>query len=553
MADGAPGGQIQEFLLVLKRRRWQIVLPALFVFVFGTAFAVIIPKKYIVDTKILVKDSRNPFDDGFKGRNQSATGREIENVEEHIIHYSRIRRIVGKELIDQWPEYDRGSLETRREILDGIMKNLTVEKVAKSKEVGGTYLEITFKDGNGKRAVAFLNRLNTGWIEDIIQSDLDDLLLEQEVLGQSKKEKQKRFRDAETKYVDQCKALGANPALPPDARDRSGNAFNSGNYDALRDVRAKKDDVSARLDEARQTLKQRKLQLDAEPDTIKVPELREGLDLQAEILTAEKEIESLKLALSEITALHSDYEVILAKIETLELAIDELTDRQVEAREVMRSERNPYKDELRKEVDDLAVQITNLEGEAEWLIEKEKEYERKTTRQAADFGLLSTLWTEREAALKELKLVEAELGKKDQSIRLYQGTVDRVYEVVMPPGILNAEQEPSAMLLIAFALFAGLALGMGVALVSEYARNSYRTVSELSAVMAVPVLGAVGGIVTRAQRRTVRGRRLVVGTSSAIILLGISWITFTWYDEERRQSLPVAVVQAIEGFQRALE
>ena len=45
-------GQLQDFLDVLRRRKWQVLLPALFVAALGAAFAVIVPKKYVVTTQV---------------------------------------------------------------------------------------------------------------------------------------------------------------------------------------------------------------------------------------------------------------------------------------------------------------------------------------------------------------------------------------------------------------------------------------------------------------------------------------------------------------------
>ena len=53
----SPSGQIQEFVSVLKRRRWQIILPTLFVLLLGAVFAVIVPKKYVIKTVIELRQS----------------------------------------------------------------------------------------------------------------------------------------------------------------------------------------------------------------------------------------------------------------------------------------------------------------------------------------------------------------------------------------------------------------------------------------------------------------------------------------------------------------
>ena len=78
----ADGSQIQEFLGVLRRRRWQVFLPALYVFVLGSAFAAIVPKKYVVTATFEVKETRNPLDSQLKNVQDTAVAREVANLEQ---------------------------------------------------------------------------------------------------------------------------------------------------------------------------------------------------------------------------------------------------------------------------------------------------------------------------------------------------------------------------------------------------------------------------------------------------------------------------------------
>src|SRR3954467_4264391 len=45
-------GQLQEFIGILKRRKWQVLLPAAIVLALSVAAAVIVPKKYVARTQI---------------------------------------------------------------------------------------------------------------------------------------------------------------------------------------------------------------------------------------------------------------------------------------------------------------------------------------------------------------------------------------------------------------------------------------------------------------------------------------------------------------------
>jgi uncharacterized protein involved in exopolysaccharide biosynthesis len=77
-------GQLSEFLEVLRRRRWQVLLPALFVLAFGTAFAVIVPKKYLVHTQVELRPV-----------SVSVSSKDGANATFQIRARERIRKVVG--------------------------------------------------------------------------------------------------------------------------------------------------------------------------------------------------------------------------------------------------------------------------------------------------------------------------------------------------------------------------------------------------------------------------------------------------------------------------
>ena len=45
-------GQIQDFLEILKKRKWQVLLPIAYTLTLGAAFAVLVPKKYECTTEV---------------------------------------------------------------------------------------------------------------------------------------------------------------------------------------------------------------------------------------------------------------------------------------------------------------------------------------------------------------------------------------------------------------------------------------------------------------------------------------------------------------------
>ena len=64
-------GQVDEFIRVLKRRIFWIVVPLCVIGSLGAFYAVIVPKKYVADCKVMIRDLGD--DAGEFGRNTAET------------------------------------------------------------------------------------------------------------------------------------------------------------------------------------------------------------------------------------------------------------------------------------------------------------------------------------------------------------------------------------------------------------------------------------------------------------------------------------------------
>ncbi len=550
--DVTPTGQVQEFVAVLQRRRWQIILPALFVLTFGAAFAVVVPKKYVVETRIELTETRNPLDYIGKNPQDGSTLREATNVQEHVVNYERIKTIVSTELIEYWPEYERADRATQYEILRKVMENVSVTPVVKSKSIGSTFVDIDYKDIDGDRAVAFLERVNTYWFEEIRAQSEADLATERDVLAEAEHDARVEYKNANDDWGKLCRQMGHNPAIAPDSRDRGSGAAVDFIYEALKEYQRKQQDNEVSLLNARSELKSHQDALAVEPDTVRQVQLQEGANFTEQIAAAEQAIEGIEAELARMTPRAKAYERNTKRIELIQKRIAGLREREKEATQVDVIVPNENKELLRGQVREKAAAVAMFENERELLKSKIDEFQEKADGRSNDYLLLQALWSERTEAVENLAAATRELRMKESAILLNKETAASGLRVTMAPTKPDAPSEPSVVLLVAFSLFAGLALGMAIALVSEYARNSYRTVTDLAAVLTVPVLGAITVIVTEREARRALLRRAVVGVSSVVILASVASMVYVWSDEDMQGMLPVSVLQAIESFRLKL-
>ena len=182
MADSKTTGQIQEFLLVLRRRRWQIVLPALFVLTFGAVFAVIVPKKYVVSTEVEVLEGpRSNLDPKLQNPKGPHALREIANVLSHVKQHKRIKEVV-EDQGDLWGEYVKLDDRERSDYIEQIRARVMVDPPRKSSSEGSEFVGVRYSDVDGQRAELFLEALVKSWIDYLTTWDKQDLMSERDAL-----------------------------------------------------------------------------------------------------------------------------------------------------------------------------------------------------------------------------------------------------------------------------------------------------------------------------------------------------------------------------------
>lgn len=528
--------QLGDFLRLLRRRRWQIILPAAFVLTLGSAFAVVVPKKYVVETRIEIRETRVEGD--YQRRNPGQTGpvKEVQNAEEHVKHYARIVDLVEKQG-RLWPDFVDGDPATRRKIVNGIRRDLTVDVLEKQRNEGSTFVDISYRDVDVERAEVFLTALTERWVKDVHGRDLEEVENEREVLQEELKEARDAFNEAHSRWVTLARRMDVDPAQDPNQSGKAPGARDPV-FELLNQSRNKLEQAEADLAGKRLEIDNLQARIDQEPELVP-KDVGLGTETYAkEIAPIEAKILVLKTRQSKLTPAHSLWQQIEDEIA---LHMDEI--------ERLKNELvpNPVREKLVELLEKAQDEKAQLEVEVSYRAERAAFHKREGEKRIEDWAFLLELWEERQRTEAAYTLATTQLDSKKTDLRVMQEAWVKPYEIVQPALAADAPTEPNGWVIVVFSLFLGLALGLAVALVAEYGRDTYRSLHDLAGVMDVPVLGAIAPILTREQVRRARNRRAVVGTASAIILGGVSWVTWVWYAAPDK--LPVEVLRAIESFQ----
>ncbi len=534
-------GQIQELGRVLARRRWQILLPALYVFVLAGACAVLVPKKRVYQTRIEIQERRNPEDYELKDPQEAAPVRELTNIDQHIRHYNRVQGIVESSKL--WPGFGLLAPQEQQQRIAAILDDIDVDLLEKAKNQGSTFVDILYRDVDPARAEAFLVLLADTWIEALREEDLATLKRELQTLREAEKESWSKRQEAFSKYADLAREMGLNPADPPDVRSQTAEPVRDFQFDQRDHLRREREATQRSLERSRFELSLLEKRHAEEPSSIPRPPIERAERNRAEIERLQDEIEGLRADLERLTPKNRNYARLQGEIAERELELEELLEPEAAVASPV-SDPNPFKEDLRKRRDEKAAEVASLEKSEKLLAQDVRDYENKIEQRTEDYARLMLFWSTSEELTRQHELAWSKVVEKAGALQQMEAIYGhRPYESVSPPRELGVE--PNAIALTAFGLLAGLALGLVTALFLEYGRNAYRSVGDLTAVMALPVLGSVGRIVTRAEARRARLRRGVVGLSSVAILGSVVWITGVWMLAPHL--LPVDLERAIEG------
>lgn len=537
--------QVSEFLGVLSRRRWQIIVPALYLITLGVVFAVFVPKKFVAEMQINLLEARvDDRDSASRTLEQTATQREIENAEYQAKSLARVRRVIS-EL--NWSDYLQLGEDERNEYLDRVQKDIEVAVLPKQKDEGSTFIDLSYADVDRDRSVAFLDRLSTLWVQEVYDRDTNNLRLERETLQNLRDEARRELEGYERRRGQLITDAELSPTL-----------LQTGGYGAreedpifkrMNERRKEIEDLTIEISELNATIATVQEEYDAEPPFDYRPATLQGaFDLQI----AEKEAQMAALVSKQDQYLpaHSSWITIQLQIADIESDVERL---RTQARETV-IESEPVPNIRRTQLNDQRVKLeTQVDAKSRRL----SELQSLDTRDEGVYNArvqaiheIRELETKITVAQDQLREAEEQLNDRNVSLELLQNAYPQPWVVTEKAYAKEKPSKPSVPVIIIFVAIAGIGLGLGVAVLSEVLQPGFRNPGDAARAIELPVLGVVGDFKPRTQRRRESVRRVVVALSTMVILGGLSWFTWTW--SNRPELLSTEVLEVIENVRTGL-
>ncbi|MFT5284990.1 MAG: succinoglycan biosynthesis transport protein ExoP [Planctomycetota bacterium] len=540
-------GQVEEFIAILKRRKWQILLPAVFILALSIVLALIIPGKYVIEAKFELRNNRVEKDRDFKDASTTSTAREVSNAADHLRSFERVRSVIQKL---GWNEYaNLKDLTLRKEYISSQVMALDVDTATLARQSQSSFVSVTYKHVDGLKGVQFLRELVGTWAKDL--SDRDEQLLLAEKNGlQNDVDKARRFYlDAQGKLSNIEKQMNI---IAWNTTGAQASAIAPDPYSvALGESMKELDKQKSALAEKSGRLESIMEQLPQMEDDVSLDTSERMGNRDAVITALEAEIVKLRAGQVGLTSRHSQHRRLQREIERIEEKL--LLASSSSDTPLKRLERRPnlQKQAMETERDRLQIERAGLNSsivsielrvaELREVLENRQRLHGEHEKVSNELGVTRLIYNAATVDLSDKEMTLNALTRLNKSPFIW----------TKQPFAPADPSEPNPLLIIALGLVGGLAIGLGSSVLVEFSKNCYRNVGDVTAVMTLPVLGVVNEIITSQQRHETRVRGGIMVGSSIVMLTVIGW--FTWAYTRKPELLPTAFLIQVEEFRSQFE
>ncbi|MFT5830360.1 MAG: hypothetical protein ACI9D0_000945, partial [Bacteroidia bacterium] len=444
-------GQVAELLGILKRRKWQLILPLLFGLALGTAVAVFVPKKFLINTTLELRERSAATDAGTAAGVSPTTTDEIANATHHIRHYNRIKGIIESE---GWTDYIVLDDGKKMDFIESVRENLSVVVHTKSKEnKGSTFMDIKYKALDADRGVRFLGTLSQKWLDDVVDRERNQLREERKVLLEEVSEARSKWRDASDDVELLVREGGISPAeVEGDKNDATGDP------DFLRLTASKNELIDLKVELAVLEVREatQKELIASTPTTIPIDVIEEGLDLGAKIAEIEGLITKARLEQSKFTTRNTGYHKLAIAIKAAEKQKASYEANQRSQTIVQQVKANPLLASLYATQDNLVMKMSEVTGRISLVqMAVDSDVEIRATKTE----LLSSLYVaraERDLLWTVLEVANDRYQAKNMRLQALTEAYGKPYEYVQDATAPEKATEPDPFLITMIVMMLGL-------------------------------------------------------------------------------------------------
>jgi uncharacterized protein involved in exopolysaccharide biosynthesis len=522
------GPGLADYVSVVRRRIWHVVVPLAFFAAAGFGIATVMPKEYLAKTEVLVEDPDSMVGTMFTPVGYSVPHKQL--LVTIVPDSKRAEFLVP--LIDQYgitEGYNPSDPRERTRMIEKIRRRLSV--LWTPAKTGPDFITFTYEGRDSVRVTEFVNAVRTKWQDEFterykaavraVETNVRSVFLEAERKYTEAQTQLKNFQEANgTDYFGKDPGTLATTLLSSLERDRDNFETQlRGEEAALRNVLQQLDSVRPMTQT--DASKTRNPLWTAQSSQVTAIEAQIKL-LETNYTDEWPKLKALKLQLAEERT----------KLEAIEQFA---TDTVVQATNPQWVQLTAQKNlaettiaGLRDKIDKTKTRIAQLEKDVKVIPEKTAQAQK--LRDAVDNAYLIY---EKAARARETMIATRErvAAKAKSFIRVMSETTPEEAKFAIPV-------YPNYLMFVGIGAFLGLLIGGGVAFIGEFAAASFTTANQVRYSLQVPVLGEVSPLVTVAETRTRKRKRAVILVALLAVVAIVVLAHVLWFDPDLRSHLP---------------
>lgn len=495
---------LKDYVDILKRRKWSLILPALFIICISITVAFALPSVYRSTSTILIEKQDIPSDFVMATVTSYAEQR-LHTINQRIMSFTRLLEIIQR--FNLYPEYtDKWTTE---EIVQKMRQDAVIEPISADvidrrtgRPTAATIaFTLTYEGKNPNTVEQVANVLTSLILSEnlqvrekqaketsaFLQSELDKIKVELAVLDA----RIARFKEEHLSELPEVMQLNLR------SQDR-----------LERDI-ALDNEQLRKLKENEQYLQTQLASINPHVD-----DQEEG--------TSRRRLEELKVELVRLTKRFSDeypdVKKTRAEIADLEQRLDEIKRKRKAKAE---PPDNPAYINLSAQLASTRTEIVSMRRRVETLQLSSDEFQRRIAATPRVEEAYSALVAERDNTQTKYN----DLMQKHMEARVSQGLEQEQkgerFTLIDPARLPEKPFKPNRIAIILIGLVLGGGVGIGVAALREFSDDAVRKVDQLERITNYPVLAGIPTIVTPKDKRLKRLKRIALTAGSLGIIVGV--------------------------------
>ena len=490
-----------EFVDIVRRRKWNFVVPFVVVVVMALAIALLLPSRYISTAKILIEEQEIPSD-YVRDAVSSYAEQRVQAIEQRIMSTARLGEIINR--LDLY-----GNLSEEKpleEIISNMRKDIIIENInaevvnrRTGREMVATIaFTLSYDSDNPEKAQQVTNLLASMFLEENLkirkrQTTETTQFLEKE-MGKMEKDLavvESQIAVFKEKYINELPSLLQL------------------NIQSLQALELKKEKLQEDLLSKKERYGYIKLELAGIPEASRE-------------VTDQKRLEELETLLanlqSQFTDAYPDVVKLKAEIAELRQGFSSKLEDVSDEKDYLE---NPAYVNLKAQLAGIESDMNSLQRQIAEYLKKENDYRQRietSLRVEEEYTGLITKRANTQEKHNDLmrKLMEAKV-----SFGLEEEQKGERFTLLDPANYPAAPYKPNRLMIVLLGFVAGFGAGTGMIAFREYTDHSIRDGDMLARATGFPVLGSIPVIITQEDIARKRRHRVLIVAGALLVIAGI--------------------------------